>query len=615
MLRKLLMVGVVAISSGVLLAQAPVMTKVDPPNWWAKMPKAMLLVQGQHLDGAAFKVSDRKLRVEKTTVSANGHWAQVWLSGSPEKAETVQLVAERGGQSARMEYRFEDRRPADEGFAGFSSKDVMYLIMTDRFADGDASNDSQAGDTPDEKTKIRGWHGGDLRGVTQHLDYLQELGVTTVWITPVYQNHQAESYHGYGATDMYAVDEHFGSLADLKALSAAVHARGMKLVLDTVPNHVGQKHPWVEDEPAPDWFHGTKAQHTEAQGDFAPLTNPHAAWRDQKNVTEGWFANFLPDMNTESPAVAQYLTQNAVWWVEQAGLDGLRLDTFPYVGRAFWHGFHLELHELYPRLTTVGEIFNPDATITSYFAGGAARGGAVLTPDTGLDTPFDFPSYFALRDVFLKDAPVTRLADTLRLDALFPHPERLVPFVGNHDTTRFLSDPSVPLERLKLADVVLMTMRGMPQLYSGDEIAMRGNDDPDNRRDFPGGFGGASAFTAAGRTPEQAEVFDWVKGLLKLRASRPELSSGEEQVLEAKGGVLVYVRGAKLGEGCSGGSRVVVAVNNGTTAESVTIPVTDTSLAGCRVGDLLWGKADVKAEGGAVKVQVGAKEALVVGMR
>ncbi|MDP9050791.1 MAG: alpha-amylase family glycosyl hydrolase, partial [Acidobacteriota bacterium] len=398
--------------------------KVDPPNWWAGMPKAMLLVQGEHLNGARFRLSDPKLRVKQTVASENGHWAQLWLSASPESAETVQLIAEHGTKAARVEYRFDARHAGTDGasvsagFSGFASKDVMYLIMTDRFADGDPTNDSQPGDTPDEKTKIRGWHGGDLRGVIEHLDYLQELGVTTVWITPVYQNHEAESYHGYGATDMYAVDEHFGRLKDVKALANALHARGMKLVLDTVPNHVGPAHPWVLDSPAPDWFHGTKEKHRLAQGDFRPLTDPHASWRDQRDVTEGWFANLLPDLNQENPAVAQYLTQNAVWWVEEAGLDGLRLDTFPYVGRAFWNRFHAELHALYPRLTTVGEVFNQDATITSSFAGGVTRTGM----DTGLDTPFDFPSYFALRDVFIKDAAMTELADVLRLDALNPHP-------------------------------------------------------------------------------------------------------------------------------------------------------------------------------------------------
>src|ERR1700723_1154862 len=208
-LLRVLLCGLVL--SGAAVGQAPQMTKVDPPNWWAKMPKPMLLVKGEHLDGATFRLSDRKLRVERTVVSQNGHWAQVWLRGSPEKAETVELIADRQGATARMEYRFEQRSEARDGAsrtggdAGFSSKGLMYLIMTDRFADGNPSNDQQPGDEADEKTETRGWHGGDLQGITQHLDYLQELGVTTVWITPVYQNHGPQSYHGYGATDMYAV--------------------------------------------------------------------------------------------------------------------------------------------------------------------------------------------------------------------------------------------------------------------------------------------------------------------------------------------------------------------------------------------------------------------------
>ncbi len=494
------------------LAQRPVMKKVDPPNWWVTMPKAMLLVRGEELSGAQFHLSDAHLRIEQVKTSANGHWAELWLNASPATAETVIVTASNRSGRATLPFRFDERRKQSEGFAGFSSKDVMYLIMIDRFSDGDTANDGGA----EERSKPRGWHGGDLRGITDHLDYLQQLGITTVWITPVYQNHEAQSYHGYGATDMYAVDEHYGTLDDLKELSAALHRRGMKLVLDTVPNHVSPAHPWVEDEPEPEWFHGTKASHTAAQGDFKPLTDPHAPWRDQKNVIEGWFANVLPDLDQEDPAVAQYLTQNAVWWVEQAGLDGLRLDTFPYVGRKFWQGFHAELHGLYPRLTTVGEVFNRDATITSSFAAGVTRNGV----DTGLDTPFDFPTYFALRDVFVTGAPMSRLADVWRLDALYPHPERLVPFLGNHDTVRFLGEQGATPDELQMAFAVLLTMRGMPQIYSGDEIAMKGGDDPDNRRDFPGGFPGDAQSAFTGPTVEQAGMEEWVRDLLKLRRAR-----------------------------------------------------------------------------------------------
>jgi neopullulanase len=582
---------------------APRMTKVDPPNWWAEMPKAMLLVQGENLSGARFRVSDARLRVEKTKISGNGHWAQLWLSASPVKAETVTITAEASGGKTTMPFTFAARRKSDEGFAGFSSKDVMYLIMTDRFADGDATNNGVGYD----RAKPRGWHGGDLRGITEHLGYLQDLGVTTVWITPVYQNHEDQSYHGYGATDMYAVDEHFGTLEDFKALAAALHKRGMKLVLDTVPNHVGPAHVWVEDSPEPDWFHGTKGNHREAQGDFKPLTDPHAPWLTQRDVTEGWFANVLPDLNQENAAVAQYLTQNAVWWIEQAGLDGLRLDTFPYVGREFWKGFHGEIHGLYPRVTTVGEVFNPDATIVSAFAGGVTRNGV----DTGLDTPFDYPGFFGLRDVLLHGAPMSKLAEVWRLDALYPHPERLVPFEGNHDTARFLGEKGATPEKLKLAFAILATMRGMPQIYSGDEVEMTGGDDPDNRRDFPG-----DAFVDGSRTAAQRKMHDWVKGLLELRRAHAELQGGEQQVLEAGADTMAYVRGGNLRWGCAAsGERVLVVVNKGEKEETVDLPMDHTALAGCSKLSALWsadGAMEIKAE--KLHVVVSAGSAKVVGV-
>ncbi len=577
------------------LAQPPVMKKIDPPNWWANMPKAMLLVKGDELAGTRFRLSDARLRIGRVKISANGHWAELWLNASPAKAENVTLTATNKDGRAALPFRFEERKKQSEGFAGFSSKDVMYLIMTDRFADGDIAND----DSAEERGKPRGWHGGDLRGIVDHLDYLQQLGITTVWITPVYQNHEAQSYHGYGATDMYAVDEHYGKLADLKELGAALHRRGMKLVLDTVPNHVGPAHPWVEDEPEPDWFHGTKASHTEAQGDFKPLTDPHAPWRDQKNVTEGWFANTLPDLNQENPAVAQYLTQNAVWWVEEAGLDGLRLDTFPYIARPFWQGFHAELHRLYPRLTTVGEVFNPDATIASSFAGGVTRNGM----DTGLDTPFDFPTYFALRDVFLNGAPMSRLADVWRMDALYPHPERLVPFLGNHDTVRFLSEAGATPDGMRMAFAVLLTMRGMPQIYSGDEIAMLGEADPDNRRNFPGGFPGdaQSAFTAP--TAEQAGMHDWVQALLKLRSQHGALQDGDEQLLKAEGDVLVYVRS-------DAHEKLLIAINRGAAA-SIAVATADTVLAGTLRAAVLSGKDDIQVKSEGIDIHLGAHGVLV----
>ncbi|MGI4827807.1 MAG: alpha-amylase family glycosyl hydrolase, partial [Janthinobacterium lividum] len=391
-------------------------TKIDPPNWYSGLPRPLLLVRGTGLAKAEFLLSDPSLHIQRTSISANGHWAQLELNASPPAPETIDLQIKSNHQSLRVPYHFAAPRARNDGMQGFSPRDVLYLIMTDRFADGNLHNDGldahSPANSPDamtERAKPRGWHGGDLQGVFQHLDYLQQLGVTAVWITPVYTNAEPEAYHGYHATDYYGVDPHLGTLDNLQQLAKALHARGMKLVLDTVPNHVGPGHPWLTDEPTPEWFHGTREIHHDATFDFSALINPHAPERDRLNTLHGWFANALPDMDTDDPVVAQYLRQNAVWWIEQTGADALRIDTFAFVNRAFWHEFNGQLNQLFPHLTEVGEVFNPHAEIVSSFADGVTRAGV----DTRLYTPFDFPTYFALRDVFAKNEPMRELAEVL----------------------------------------------------------------------------------------------------------------------------------------------------------------------------------------------------------
>jgi glycosidase len=590
-----------AASSGTLLAQlsancasdaaAPCVSQVDPPNWWVAMPAPMLLLYGRNLKDAQITVNGAGVRVDKTQFSDNGHYAFVWLSDKDSPPQTITVHVASAGRAVTFPFALEKRKAEDVGFQGFSAKDSLYLIMTDRFADGNASNDGpgaasafSSAEAVAERARPRGWHGGDFKGIEAHLDYLKQLGITTIWITPAYDNNPGrDSYHGYGATSMYRIDPHFGTVQDFQQLVDAVHARGMKFVLDTVPNHVGAQHPWAIDPPAPDWFHGTAAQHDTAQSDFAPLLDPHANWQQQKDVTEGWFANVLPDLNQESPLVSQYLIQNAIWWIETGRLDGLRIDTFPYVGRAFWQSFNGEIHDLFPRVTSVGEVFNGDPTITSYFAGGVARDGI----DTGLWTPFDFPSFFALRAALSHKEPMSHLEDVWRNDRLYPHPERLAPFIGNHDTARFLNTPGATVADLKLAFGILLTMRGMPQIYSGDEIAMRGAEDPDNRHDFPGGFAGDAqdAFSATGRTPEQNEVHDWVAGLLRFRNSNSAFADGEQQDLMHDAASMVYLRGRDLKQGCGHGDtdRVLVAVNDADKAATLEVGAADTALAGCNV--------------------------------
>ncbi len=560
----------------------PCIDKIDPPGWWAGLPDPMLLVHGEELNHARFSLSGKGVTLARTQASENGHWAFLWLRTKSAAPQTLWITASNDEGRSRSSYVVARRSHQADGHSGFSSADVLYLIMTDRFADGEPARDPPG----DNRAAARGWHGGDFAGIEQHLDYLKQLGVTAVWTTPVASNEgMPEAYHGYAATDLYAVDPHFGTLADYQHLSDALHARGMKLVIDLVPNHIGVKHPWVLDPPAPGWLHGTLQKHSAVKSGFYALVNPHAppeAWRD---VIDGWFTDDMPDLNQENPLVARYLIQNALWWVETADLDGIRLDTFPYVDRAFWRDFHAALHRVYPNLTTVGEIFHRDPEVTSYFAGGVTHQGI----DTGLYTPFDFPVYFALRDVLAHDKPMTELASVLRQDALYPHPERLVPFIGNHDTSRFLTDAGGSLSRLKLALGLVAMLRGMPQIYSGDEIGMEGGNDPDNRRDFPGGFPGDTqdAFTQTGRTETEQNIFAWTSGMLALRESHPALETGLEQDLFADDDVFAFVRAAEQGSCSSSDSiapskeRFLIVVNKAATIKSLDLPVADTALAAC----------------------------------
>jgi neopullulanase len=559
-------------------AEAPRIDKIDPPDWFTELPDPMLLVHGEGLDHARFTVSGKQIKLLKFQPSANGHWAFLWLQTRAASAQTLTITASSTEGKAQQAFSLAARSHNPSAHSGFSSADALYLIMTDRFADGDTSSDIPG----NQRSLPRGWHGGDFAGIEQHIDYLKSLGITALWTTPVSSNGaMPESYHGYAATDLYATDAHFGSLQQYRKLSAALHDKGIKLVIDLVPNHLGAQHPWVLDPPTPDWFHGTLQDHHRVQANFINLVDPHASPAASYDITNGWFTDAMPDLNQENPLVSRYLIQNALWWVETANLDGIRLDTFPYVSRAFWHDFHAALHEVYPHLTTVGEVFDGNAETTSFFAGGREERGT----DTGLDTPFDFPLHFALRGVLAQNKPMTTLTDVLRQDGLYPHPERLVTFIGNHDTTRFLTEAGGSIRRLKLALGLIATLRGMPQIYSGDEIAMPGGADPDDRHDFPGGFPGDAhnAFTQAGRTATEQEAFAWTSGLFALRSAHPALKTGLEQNLVSDEDGFAFVRTVS-DSGCTQSSsedKLLIVVNKAQQSKPIDISLDQTALAGC----------------------------------
>ena len=531
-------------------AQRPVIQSIDPPDWFVQLPDPMLLIHGSGFKHGQFTVHSQGVVIARSQISINGDWAFLWLKTSAAQPQTMRIFATNAAGAASVSWQLKPRTESSLAHRGFTPADAIYLVMTDRFADGNPGNDHppSAAANSFDPSKPRAWHGGDFAGIEKNIPYLKSLNVTALWTTPIADNSpMPDSYHGYAATNLYAVDPHFGTLADYRHLSASLHAAGIKLILDLVPNHIGVLHPWVSDPPAPDWLHGSVAHHTLSGGDFSIVIDPHAAPAQKQRFTDGWFVDAMPDLNQQNPLVAQYLIQNALWWVETAQIDAIRLDTFPYVGLAFWHDFHAALHHAYPNLTTVGEVFNGNPVVTSYFAGGQEREGI----DTGLDTPFDFPIYFAVRDVLAHNKPMNDLESVLKQDSLYPHPERLMHFFGNHDTTRFYTEAGGSITRLKEAIGLMATLRGTPELYSGDEIAMPGGTDPDNRRDFPGGFSDSqpSAFNAASRTPDQQSTFEWTAALLAARKAHPALQGAPQQDLFADAGAFVFLRTQDL-SGC-----------------------------------------------------------------
>jgi neopullulanase len=581
-------------------ANEPAVTKVEPPTWWIGLSsEVMLLISGHNLQANEVSCNLPTVTVTHTQSAATGSYLFVWLkiAGDTRSGTAVCRITTPAGKTS-FELPLASRSPTAGKFHGLSQSDVIYLIMPDRFANGDPTNDQPA-DAPNsyDRANLRAYHGGDLRGIREHLPYLKDLGVTTLWLTPILKNGASQDYHGYGAVDLYAVDPHLGTINDYQQLVVAAHQQQMKVLFDAVINHVGPNHPWVKNPPLPDWFHGTSAQHTNSatpldgtfygknnqsstNDSFEALVDPHAPPRLSKNLTQGWFANVLPDLNTENPVVAQYLFQNSIWWTETTGLDGYRLDTFPYVPRRFWAAWHLALRRLYPNLTTIGEVFHPDPSVTSFFMGGQKRYDGI---ESGVTTLFDFPLYFTLRDVLLSGAPTGKIAEILRHDSLYNRPDALVTFFGNHDVTRLANTATTTaiesarhlqdegLKNLQLAYGLTLTLRGIPQLYYGDEIGLTGGADPDNRHDFPGGWSDdpKNAFTPDGRTPQQQQIFSYVQTLLRMRRDHPVFAQGRLWHLASDDSAYVFERD-------SDEEKLIVAFNNSKESHQLKIPIKDT---------------------------------------
>lgn len=608
---------VAMVSLRLVSAAAPMITKVEPPDWMSE-PQGItlrMLLTGSGLNGAAVH---SRFSISQVRVSSSGTHLFCDLR-IPPHAPPGRYALEIQTETGKAEAPFTivpSLAPAGR-FQGFSSDDVMYLIMPDRFANGDPSND----DPPVSKglldrSKSRYYHGGDLAGIIGHLPYLKSLGVTALWLTPIYDNanrlnyvervnnQPITDYHGYGAVDFYAIDEHLGDLDTFRNLVDQAHASGIKIIQDQVANHTGPYHPWVKDSPTPTWFNGSEAQHLSNTWQTWTLIDPHAAPGLRKSTLEGWFAGILPDLNQSDPEVARYLIQNTLWWIGRTGIDGIREDTLPYAPRAFWHDWTTAIHLRYPSFNVVGEVFDTDPALVSFFQGGTARFDGI---DSGVDTLFDFPLQSAIRKVFTGAAPISDLDKVLAHDCLYHDPNRLVTFADLHDLPRFLNEPGATIEGLQRMFSFLMTVRGIPLIYYGDEIGMTGGNDPDNRRDFPGGWkeDAHNAFDASSRTAREEEIFKHIQKLARLRASLEPLRRGRFVSLLSGEQAYVFVR-------VTDPDRVLVAFNNSAEPLTVNVPLAGSGIPeGAALQDLLGGAPPAQASSDSIELRLPGHSAAV----
>jgi glycosidase len=579
--------------------------KVEPPNWWTPhtLNPIQVLLTGSDLAGASITTASKGFKIEVRTISENGHYLFAYLDiGKDARPGTHRFQVKT--TAGTTEFNFTLDRPIDPKgrFQGFSSDDVIYLIMPDRFADGDPANDNLPDfGRPADRKAAGAYHGGDLKGIRDHLGYLKDLGVTGVWVTPITKNSATGSnpggaYHGYSASDFYAVEPRYGNMKDFKDLVDATHAAGMKFVLDQVVNHSGNRIPWVSDWPTKTWVsYEGQTSRPRNNFDIAGLADPYSRPKRRDLPLKGWFSPAMPDLNQEDPLVSDYLIQNALWWIGMSGVDAFRQDTFPYVDRPFWEKYHTAIYRQYPEFVVTGEITAPNPVALSFFEGGVTRRGV----DTKLRSILDFPLEGAVRKVFGEGQPMTALVDLLTQDSLYLHPEMLVVFPGNHDQPRFLTLAKGDISKLMMADAFLLTTRRVVHLYYGDEVAMQGGRDPDNRRDFPGGWPDdpVNDFTTEGRTGDAAKVFNWTRDLLHFRQEHPAVRQGGLIQLLVNQDQYAYLR-------TSAEEDVLVVLNRAGHEKAIQIDVDDLPLKdGLRLSPLAAGAREALVSNGKIVIE------------
>ncbi|MDF2931761.1 MAG: alpha-amlyase [Chryseobacterium sp.] len=532
--------------------------KVEPAFWWKGMknPELQILIYGKNIAGNEIELSDG-IKAKEIQKVENPNYVFVTVNTNEIKGSQFKINLKKGKKSiGSYTYELKQRNPNSANRESFSSKDLVYLIMPDRFANGDEKNDS----TPDliekaNRSLPNGRHGGDLKGIIDNLDYIQNLGATAVWLTPVNEdNEKVYSYHGYAQTDLYKIDGRYGSNEDYRELSRKLNDRKMMLVMDYVTNHWGISHWMIKDLPTKDWIHwfsdgenGFKRSNYKTTTQF----DTNASEADKKVALDGWFDTTMPDINQKNPLVLKYLTQNAIWWIEYAELGGFRVDTYPYNDKEAMAKWAKAITDEYPKFNIVGETWLNTAGHISAWQKDSKTGEAA-NYNSNLPSVMDFMLYGdlpkALNEKEGWDTGMNRLYNSMSSDFLYPDINNVMVFFENHDTERwneiFNSDP----KSYKMAMSIISTIRGIPQIYYGTEIGMRGDKnkggDADIRRDFPGGWKSdtQNALNPATQTPEQKEFYQFTQKLLNWRKGKEVIHTGKTKNFVPQNNVFVYFR-------------------------------------------------------------------------
>lgn len=527
--------------------------RVDPPNWFVDMnnQNLELLIHDNNISNFKPTINYKGIRILQTQLVANPNYLFVEIEISKQaKPGKFNIELTNGKLKKTMPYELKVKQKAKDFLQKWGPQDVVYLAMPDRFANGDTSNDviTNYKQNQIDRKKMFFRHGGDLKGIHDHIQYLKDLGITALWLNPVIENDQPyESYHGYAFTNYYAIDKRFGSLDDYKILIKDLNSKGIKMVQDMVFNHVGDNNWFLNDLPEIDWIHQTTDTFRRSNYRDPVLLDPYASQYDKTKNNDGWFDYHMPDLNQKNPRLARYLIQNSIWWIAETGIDAYRIDTYAYPDQQFMATWGKAVLDEFPEFPIFAETWVSQPAFQAHFSQGSKISKGF---ETYLPAVTDFQLYFAIKEAFTKEQNwtdgVSRLYFTLAQDGLYQDANRNITFLDNHDMSRFYSEVSEDVNRLKGALTLMFCLRGIPSLYYGTELLFSGKAEPDGkvRQDFPGGWkeDPINKFEVSGRTTSENEMLEWTKKLIKYRKDNEVLQTGKITQFIPENGIYVLFR-------------------------------------------------------------------------